>query len=64
MSIPVEPAWGTMPDRRWDTILWVADSRKIRAELGWQPRYTFEQGFRLMVDWIRDNLAIWDFLKR
>lgn len=61
MSIPVEPAWGTMPNRQWDTTVWVADSRKIQTELGWQPRYTFKQGFRVMVDWFRDNPVIWNF---
>jgi UDP-glucose 4-epimerase len=52
LPIPIEPSWETMPIRQWDTTTWVADNRKIRAELGWQPRHTFEQGFRLMVDWL------------
>ncbi|MGK7877643.1 MAG: NAD-dependent epimerase/dehydratase family protein [Xenococcaceae cyanobacterium] len=55
MEITPEPQWGSMPNRRWDTNVWVADSGKIQAALGWQPRYTFEQGFRLMVDWFRDR---------
>ena len=58
MGITVEPEWGSMPDRQWDTNVWVSDNRKIQGELGWRPRYTFEQGFRTMVNWFRDNPAL------
>lgn len=58
MGITVEPGWGSMPDRQWDTNVWVADNRKIRDELGWQPCYTLEQGFRSMVDWFCNNPVI------
>ena len=58
MGITVEPEWGSMPNRQWDTSVWVSDNRKIRDELGWQPRHTFEQGFRLMVNWFHDNPAL------
>jgi dolichol-phosphate mannosyltransferase len=55
LDIRAEPAWGAMPPRPWDTNVWVADSRKIRGVLGWRPRHTFEEGFRKMVEWFRDN---------
>jgi nucleoside-diphosphate-sugar epimerase len=58
LEIAVEPVWGSMPERRWDTSVWVADSRRIQQALGWQPRYTFERGFRCMVDWFRDHPAL------
>jgi dolichol-phosphate mannosyltransferase len=58
LPITVEPEWGTMPDRRWDTTVWVANSRKLRAELRWQPRYSFEQGFARLVDWFREAVAL------
>lgn len=51
LSVTGDPTWGTMPAREWDTDTWVADSRKIRSELRWAPRYTFEAGFRQMVAW-------------
>lgn len=59
LGVTAEPMWGTMPDRTWDTNVWVSDNRAIQTQLGWQPRYTFEQGFQAMVDWFRDhpNLA-------
>jgi nucleoside-diphosphate-sugar epimerase len=55
--IPVaeEPQWGSMPDRAWDAKVWVADIRRIRSELNWTPRHSFEQGFRKTVDWFIAN---------
>lgn len=52
LRIPGEPEWGSMPARVWDTDTWVADSRKIRAELGWAPRVTFAEGFARMAMWL------------
>ena len=52
LAIPGEPQWGSMPARVWDTDTWVADSRRIRTALGWQPCHTFEDGFRQMAAWL------------
>lgn len=56
MGIAVEPKWGSMPNRNWDTGVWIADNRKIRETLGWQPRYSFEEGFRLTEEWFRQHV--------
>ena len=37
LPIAVEPRWGSMPRRGWDTGVWLSDSRRIPAELGWYP---------------------------
>ena len=58
LGIAAEPAWGSMPNRSWDTTVWVADSRAIRTALGWAPRHDFETGFRRMVSWFADRLDI------
>jgi UDP-glucose 4-epimerase len=55
MGISAEPQWRAMPDRAWDTSVWVADNQTIRRELGWEPRYSFEEGFRHTVQWFLDN---------
>ncbi|MDO8720857.1 MAG: NAD-dependent epimerase/dehydratase family protein [Syntrophales bacterium] len=55
MKIAVEPRWGSMPDRKWDTGSWVADSQRIRKELGWRPEYTLEQGLRRVVEWFKSD---------
>jgi nucleoside-diphosphate-sugar epimerase len=53
MGITAEPVWNDMPNRRWDAKVWVSDNRKLREQLGWQPRRTFAEGLRLMRDWFR-----------
>jgi len=53
LEVAAEPAWGTLSGRIWDTDVWVSDSRKIRRELGWQPRVTLEDGLRRFADWLR-----------
>jgi nucleoside-diphosphate-sugar epimerase len=49
------PQWGSLPNRGWDTTQWVANPEKIMKELGWSPRFSFEEGFTHMVDWIRSH---------
>ena len=47
-------------DRRY-----LLDSSKVRRELGWAPRVSFEEGFRETVRWYRQNPAWWEpLLKR
>ncbi len=58
LGVEAEPRWGTMCNRTWDTGVWVADNGKIRADLGWQPRYSFERGFRTTMDWFRAHPAM------
>jgi nucleoside-diphosphate-sugar epimerase len=55
LSIPARPAWETYADRMWDTPVWIAESSKARRVLGWQPRYTLEAGFRVLVQWFTEN---------
>jgi dolichol-phosphate mannosyltransferase len=55
LAIAVAPRWGTLEGRSWDTPCWVADSRRLRESLDWQPRHTVQSGFGRFVEWIRDN---------
>ena len=64
LGIKAKAKWGTMPNRQWDTNIWKSDNRKIKRELGWKPRTTFEQGFRLMADWLRANPKMLRFYER
>jgi dolichol-phosphate mannosyltransferase len=52
-GIREEPEWGSMADRAWDTDTWVADSRKIREELGWSPAHSFASGLAELAEWFR-----------
>jgi len=55
LNISEEPNWGSMPNRKWDTSVWVSNSEKIKADLGWQTQDTFENGFAKMVAWFKAN---------
>jgi nucleoside-diphosphate-sugar epimerase len=61
LEIPVGPAWGSMSNRAWDTEVWVADNTKIRREFQWQPRFTFEEGFRKTAEWFRQHPRLLEF---
>ena len=66
LAISAEPEWGTMPDRIWDTSVWVADARKIELAVGWRAKVDFEPGFRAAVKWARDagGLGLWEWEAR
>ncbi len=64
LGVSEEPQWTTMPNRGWDTEVWVSDSRKLRAELGWRPRYTFRDGFRHFARWLDERPDVLDFYRR
>ncbi|HLE69302.1 MAG TPA: NAD-dependent epimerase/dehydratase family protein [Vicinamibacteria bacterium] len=55
LSIDSVPQWGTMPNRAWDTSVWIANPKKIERELGWRPRTTFEEGFSRFARWLSEN---------
>ncbi len=55
MSIAQTPRWGSMPNRRWDTHIWVADIRRASSALQWTPRIDLESGFRATAEWMRNE---------
>ncbi|MEM8805937.1 MAG: NAD-dependent epimerase/dehydratase family protein [Cyanobacteria bacterium P01_G01_bin.38] len=58
LGITAAPEWGSMPNRQWDSSVWIANNHKIQTELGWVPRYSFEQGFKSMTDWFQQHRPI------
>ena len=59
LSVKAEPAWGSMPERSWDTNVWVSNPALIKARLGWSPRYDLEGGLTQTASWFKlhaDNL--------
>ncbi len=64
MDIAVEPVWGAMANRQWDTSVWVADHRKAIDDLGWLPEVTFERGLDRMLAWFRDNPPLLKFYEQ
>jgi nucleoside-diphosphate-sugar epimerase len=51
-EIVEEPAWGSFPARHWDTDVWVADPRRIEAELGWRARTPVDEGLAATARWL------------
>jgi dTDP-glucose 4,6-dehydratase len=47
----------SVPDRPGHDRRYAIDARKIRGELGWSPRETFETGLKKTVRWYLDNAA-------
>ena len=54
-GVEIPPLYG--PPRPGDVRHSQADTRAAIAELGHEPRFTFEQGLRLTLDWYRTDLA-------
>jgi nucleoside-diphosphate-sugar epimerase len=44
---------GEYPQRPWDTHYWVADNRKARQLLGWEPRHSLRYGLEKTIAWFR-----------
>lgn len=55
LPITQEPQWGTMPNRSWDTSVWLANHSRITNELGWSPKVRFEDGFQKTIDWLQKS---------
>ena len=58
LGIESSPDWGSMPARSWDTDCWVADSGKIRRDLGWRATRTLREGFEELTGWLRERPPI------
>lgn len=56
-GVASEPVWGSMPDRAWDTNVWVGDPRRIGEALGWRAQTSFEAGLRRTAAWIVEDAA-------
>jgi UDP-glucose 4-epimerase len=54
-GIAEEPAWDAFPARDWDTDVWVADARRIAAEIGWQARTPLEDGLAAFARWMAEQ---------
>jgi dolichol-phosphate mannosyltransferase len=55
LSIASPPEWRTMPNRPWDTSVWVASPARIEKDHGWKPRTRFEEGFARFVRWLSED---------
>jgi dTDP-glucose 4,6-dehydratase len=49
-----------VPDRPGHDFRYAIDFAKLKRELGWSPRHSFEQGLDATVRWYLDNRAWWE----
>ncbi len=56
-ELKVEPVWGEMQNRHWDTTVWVSAPDKIRRCLGWTAETGLEKGLGLFAEWLTNNPA-------
>jgi UDP-glucose 4-epimerase len=55
LPIRNDPKWDSMPQRSWDTNVWVCNPSRIKAQLGWSPRHDVESGLRSTLVWFSDH---------
>jgi dolichol-phosphate mannosyltransferase len=55
LEVQAVPKWGSMPDRSWDTNVWIADPSRIMRDLGWTPKLDLENGLLKTIDWFKLN---------
>jgi UDP-glucose 4-epimerase len=55
MHLDCDPNWNSMPNRTWDTSVWVANNDKAAKELGWHPKHDFESGLQKTIDWMKER---------
>ena len=60
LGVTEQPSWSSMPDRSWDTELWVADVSKIERDFGWRPTVDFDEGLARTAAWLRGDAAARD----
>jgi nucleoside-diphosphate-sugar epimerase len=53
LNVQAAPVWGSMPDRSWDTNVWVSDPSRIMRDLGWTPKLDLEDGLLTTIDWFK-----------
>jgi UDP-glucose 4-epimerase len=57
LMIPVEPDWGTHPQRSWDTDVWCASTKRIAHDLDWSATTGIDEGLRHTISWMKRSLT-------
>ncbi len=58
--ISTDPVFGSLPNRGWDTNVWVGNPGLITKHLGWSAKIGFAEGFRKTVEWFRAHPELKD----
>ncbi len=57
---PIEVTWG--PWRPGDQPVYVSDIRKVKEDLGWEPRTPVRRGIEQLVEWVKQHRALFERL--
>ncbi len=57
MGDPIEAEFGALPDRPTEIWRMYADSSRARAELGWEPQVSLEDGLQRTIQWYTSELT-------
>jgi UDP-glucose 4-epimerase len=52
LGVSDTPRWGSMPDRAWDTNVWIGDPSRAKRELGWHASVDLEAGLAATAAWL------------
>ena len=55
----IETLISFVEDRPGHDVRYSLDSSKIRTELGWKPKFSFEESLKSTVQWYLDNEHSW-----
>ena len=55
LKVQAAPVWGSMPERSWDTNVWISNPARIMTELGWSPKHDLDSGLRQTIDWLKSD---------
>jgi dolichol-phosphate mannosyltransferase len=47
------PAFGSMPNRRWDLTDWYGDPSAAKRLMGWEAKVSFVEGLKLNAEWMK-----------
>ncbi len=53
----------SVPHRKGHDFRYAVDGSKLKKDLGWAPRYSFEEGLRDTIRWYKENERWWRLLK-
>jgi nucleoside-diphosphate-sugar epimerase len=54
-TVEVEPAWGSMERRSWDTTVWVGQPDAAADTLGWRARTPLDRGLPQLAEWLQER---------
>ncbi len=64
LNVKEEPQYGSMPERVWDTTVWVSNPALAGHELGWQAQISWKSGIRNLAAWFSTQPEMLRFYRR